>query len=129
MAKSPHATTFIVLFIVCLVLSLPNLGMAVWALYDGTVYYPDLAERWQAYEQVKQDHPRSYMQQWPQVAAQNGWPTEAPKEYGEGDIVTQFVLMGFCGMIGLLLVISAVVFGLLWRRSEAKSSISQHGPT
>ena len=127
MAKSPHTPTFVTLFIVCLVLSLPNLGMAVWALYDGTVHYPELAERWQAYEQVKLDHPRGYMQEWPQVATQNGWPTEVPKKYGEGDIVTQFVLMGFCGMVGLLLVIGAAVFGLLWRRAEAKTHTS-HGP-
>ncbi|MEM6257711.1 MAG: hypothetical protein AAGI37_05310 [Planctomycetota bacterium] len=120
MAKSPHTPTFIALLCVCLVLSLPTLGVAAWALYDGTVHYPELAERYDAYQQLLQDDPLNARQQWPSIATQNGWPTDIPEQYTKADIATQFVLMAFCEVIGLAMVIGAGVFGLLWRRSETK---------
>lgn len=101
--------------------------MAVWALYDGTIHYPELAERWQAYEQVVQDHPQSYPQEWPPVASQNGWPTIVPEEYNQADIITQFVLMGLCGFTGVLFFAAAAVFYLLLRRAETKRRASQPG--
>ena len=122
MANAPHTPTFIVLFCVCLVLSLPTLGMAAWALYDGTVYYPELAERWDAYEQLLQDDPLNARQQWPQIAKQNGWPTDIPKPRDEADIITQYILSAVCGVMGLAMVFGVIVFALLWRRAEAKAS-------
>lgn len=127
MAKSHHNTTFVALSIVFLVLSLPNFGMAVWALYDGTIHYPELAERWQAYEQVAQNYPQSYPQEWLSVASQNGWPTTVPEKYNEADIITQFVMMGFCGFTGVLFFATAAVFYLLLRRAEAKRRANQPG--
>lgn len=125
MANSSHAATFVAFFIVCLVLLLPSCGMAAWALYDGTVYYPELAERYDTYHQLLIDDPQNAKQRWPEVAAQKGWPTDKPDVYGEADIVTQFILSGVCGIMGLILFIGAVAFGLLWRRAEAKKSLSQ----
>ncbi len=74
---------------------------AAWFSYDGWMSYPAENERWQAYEDVKDD-PGA----WEPLAQEKGWPTAIPKtRHTEESIMTQQGIGLVCGVIGLGLLI------------------------
>jgi len=123
MPSPAHRTTYLVLWIVFLVLCAPSLLFAIWALYDGTVYYPDKVAQYQAFEQVKQQYPDTWQSEWPRVARTNGWPANTqPEPYDRWDVITQYIMMSVCGFIGLAFGVAGLVFLALWRKTSPRES-------
>ncbi len=90
-ANSDHRFYFRFIFI-----GLTLLGMAGWFLYDGAVSYPKQFDRARKYEELLKD---SRIDEWPNVAAENGWPTDKPKN--EVDSQVQYIFAGILGILGL----------------------------
>lgn len=75
-------------------------GLALWSVYDGSVKYPNERERYHAYQQLKK---QDQLDQWEEIAAEHGWPTEKPaKPHGEEEDTVQFIMAGMATPVGLL---------------------------
>ena len=80
-------------------------GFAVWCLYDGLVKYPAINDR---YEQYQQLHEQGRLEEWPEVAREQGWSPKQMRESdvkSDWDIRTQFIMAGVCAPIGLIVLI------------------------
>ena len=76
-------------------------AFAAYCLYDGLVAYPKKLTIAEAYEKLPESGRRDA---WKELAAKEGWPTITPAKTAEEirhDITGQFVMILFCGLIGI----------------------------
>lgn len=85
-----------------------------WFLYDAAIKYPKGMEIYQSYqEQVEMGGEAA----WVEYAEENNLPIEPPDEFTQGDITTQWVMFGVCG----LLFIGVLVYLAMHHMRNAKS--------
>ena len=113
-------TTYRTLCTVMLAAAALPLLFSIWCLYDGLVAYPQELERWQVYERLANEHPHNLSQQWQAETQVRGWSPTVPRKTTRMDVVTQHIMAGFCGTVGLMLIGSGVLFGWLYRKQAAK---------
>ena len=87
-----------------LLISLLALFGGLYFLYDGLVGYPHLQAMYQQYQQIKQDYPQDYNQQWVKTAQERGWPREGPEYKSDTDILTQKIIAAILLPIGVLML-------------------------
>lgn len=84
------------------IVGIAALAFAAYCFYDGAIAYPAQKERWEAYQQVMEEHPDTYQREWINHAEQRGWDTEFPAERTDTDILTQYLMGAGCTLVGAL---------------------------
>ncbi|NBC11262.1 MAG: hypothetical protein GVY24_05925 [Planctomycetes bacterium] len=82
------------------IVGIAALAFAAYCYYDGAVAYPAQKQRWEAYQQLIEQHPETYQKQWVALAESKGWKTEFPTERTDTDILTQYIMGGGCTLVG-----------------------------
>jgi hypothetical protein len=81
---------FIALFLV---------AVSLWFFYDGAIHYPKLNVRYDRFKELERE---GRDREWPEIAAQNGWPRKVPeKRHTDVDLAGQFTFGGICLAGGL----------------------------
>ncbi len=82
-----------------ILLGLGALAFAAYCVYDGAIAWPRGQKIYDAYHEIaEEDRP----DQWPIVAAENGWSPEKPgKRHSDADIFFQFVMAVPISLVGL----------------------------
>lgn len=89
-------------------------GCLFWSVLcvkDASVVYPEQMERYKYFADYKTNNP-DWQTSWYPHAESKGWPAEEPPERSQGDIMTQWVMLGLTGPIGLYCLAMVVV----WQR-------------
>ncbi len=74
-------------------------GLALWALYDGLVGWPNQRERALAYQELDQE---DRLEEWRKYATERGWEVANPgPPKTEAAINGQFVMVGLAGVAGM----------------------------
>lgn len=97
------------------------LGFGCWAIYDGSVTYPEKQRQYEMSEQLKEDH-EDWRSRWETFAAENDLP-ENPSDIqskSDMDIVTQFIMAGITFPIGLWTGAIFVSLGRRYIEADAK---------
>lgn len=108
-------------------------GMALYCLYDGFVGYPNQRIRANEFIAFKEEHseeldPKDIVDQWKLLAAERGWPTDNPGEpRSDYEIISQFVMAGLFGPIGLLFLFQLIINKGRWIESEGMKLTSSMG--
>lgn len=103
------------------------IAFAGWGAYDGFVYYPKLIERNNAYQQIVQDHPQDFQQEWKQYAAEQGWPTDKPADKEESDLWFQYGIMIVALPIGVYFLVAFIRSQKRWVESTPESLRTHNG--
>jgi hypothetical protein len=78
------------------------IGFGLYCLYDGMIGYPAQRERALKFQELEE---LNQLEDWPRVAAENGWkPFDPGKPKTEAEITVQFYMMAVCGVAGLLVL-------------------------
>ena len=104
-------------------ISLAMLGFGLYCVYDWRIGYPAMVEKYQAYEQVRAEHPNTHPEVWPRVARERGWDTEVPKKKTDRDVFTQFL------MACIVLPIGGYFLVKLVRENGRWVAMDEHGLT
>ncbi|MEM1354821.1 MAG: hypothetical protein AAGH88_08055 [Planctomycetota bacterium] len=109
------------LIVVLFALSLPFAMWAAWSFYDGFISYPAQQERAEAYELLQQDYPEDWSVRWDERARAEGWPIKDPgPKRSNTDILTQYIMGGFCSFLALVCVGVGLLLIWLNKRSESQ---------
>jgi hypothetical protein len=103
------------------------IAFAGWGAYDGFIHYPKLIERNNAYQRIVEQHPQDFQQQWKQYAAEQGWPTEKPKDKEDSDLWFQYGIMIVALPIGLYFLLAFVRSRKRWIESTPESLRTHDG--
>lgn len=81
-------------------------GFGLYCLYDGMIGYPAQRERALKFQELED---LGQLEEWPRIAAENGWKPYDPGEpKTEAEITGQFFMMGICAIAA-----AAVFFNVL----------------
>jgi len=111
-------------------IGLAALAAGGWFLYDGAVKYPRQQQMWQAYNQITREHvedPNEAAKAWEELAAANGWPTKKPVEKTDTDILTQKIIAGITGPIGLYFCFVFVTSRSKWVEADEQGLATNAG--
>ncbi len=75
-----------------LLISLAMLGFGAYCVYDWQIGYPKMVEKYQTYEQIKQDHPNDHPRVWKEKTEAEGWNPRVPKKKTDRDVFTQLIM-------------------------------------
>lgn len=81
------------------------IAFGCWAIYDGMIGYPEQNRAYDVYTELR-DTER--LEEWPDIAEQEGWDVEPPRQRSTWDIRTQFIMAGVCLPIGLFALFHAL---------------------
>lgn len=93
-----------------LLIGVVTFAFALWALYDGTVAYPNQAIRANKYIELEEAGGDEWKDEWKAYAREQGWPIANPGHpKGPGDIIVQYIMAGGSGSVSLVLLV------VVWR--------------
>jgi len=110
-----------------LLIAIGALLYASWAVYDAEFKYPAKIEVRKKFEEIKQQYPETWNQEWSKVAEANGWdPTKEPEELASKDITTQWVQFAITCPIGLYSLFSLMTWSRRFIACD-NSGLASHG--
>ncbi|MEM6457973.1 MAG: hypothetical protein AAF710_01120 [Planctomycetota bacterium] len=89
-------------------ITLMMLGFGAYCVYDWRIGYPAQVEVYQAFLEVREQHPDNFNEVWPERAAAEGWDEKYPKERTDRDVFTQFLMALITVPIGLFFLFKLV---------------------
>ncbi len=82
-------------------IGLAMLGFGLYCVYDWQIGYPHQKAVYEAYLDIKEQHPQTYPTEWDRYATERGWSTNVPKGKTDSDIRTQLIMALIVLPIGL----------------------------
>jgi len=120
-----------------LIVSLAFIGIGLWFLYDGAIAWPQKQRMQQTYKRLQEEHPRTWREQWREVAWQNkeaGWPQQPTPEITQStisdfDITLQWIIACIMLPVGVAAGVIYLRLGGRWIKTDAQgvqTSWGQH---
>ncbi|TWT66774.1 hypothetical protein Pla123a_46630 [Posidoniimonas polymericola] len=111
-----------------ILMGLGALGFAGWCVYDGAIGWPQKNAIWEAYEAIpEKDRP----EEWPTVAAENGWSAEKPNEHDyhhtDAQMQMQYYMAVPIALVGLWFLSGVVRARGSWIEGTAEGVTSSWG--
>lgn len=109
------------------IIAIALIGFAGWGAYDGFVHYPELIDRYSAYQEIIEEYPQDFQQQWKQYAAERNWPTDKPAEKEDSDLWFQYGIMIVALPIGLYFLVVFIRSQKRWVEATPESLRTNDG--
>ncbi len=116
------------------IIAIATLAMGAYFVYDGAIGYPHIKAVYEAYNEAKDAPGDNFQATWEARVQKEGWDVDlytTPPHKDDGDIFTQFLMAGLCGLIGLPILALFLHTYLRWVASDGqglRANGGKHAP-
>ncbi|MEM1107479.1 MAG: hypothetical protein AAGH99_02190 [Planctomycetota bacterium] len=112
-----------------ILITLMMLGFGAYCVYDWQVGYPLKVEKYETYNEIKEQNPDDYPEVWKAYTEEKGWANKVPGRKTSTDVKTQLVMALITVPLGVFFLLKFVKENGRWVAMDDKGITASGGHT